>query len=83
MAVTGSICLGCCVLAPGTVAEGLARKPEGSPTVVTIEHPSGQIEVTADYSVTEGRFELKTAGLLRTARLLMRGEMMVPSAAFK
>lgn len=83
MAVTGSICLGCCVLAPGTVAEGLARKPEGSPIVVTIEHPSGQIEVTADYSVKEGRFELKTAGLLRTARLLMRGEMMVPSAAFK
>jgi 4-oxalomesaconate tautomerase len=83
MAVTGSICLGCCTLAPGTVAEGLAKKPEGSPTVVTIEHPIGQIDVTADYSISAGQFDLKTAGLLRTARLLMRGEMMVPQAAFK
>lgn len=83
MAVTGSICLGCCTLAPGTVAEGLAQKPAGSPAVVTIEHPSGQIDVTADYSVEGGQFDLKSAGLLRTARLLMRGEMMVPNAAIK
>lgn len=81
MAVTGSICLGCCTLAPGTVAEGLARPPQGSPAVIGIEHPMGQIEVTADYSVGENRFELKTAGLLRTARLLMRGEMMIPDSA--
>jgi len=83
MAVTGSICLGCCALAPGTVAEGLARPPQGSPAVIAIEHPMGQIEVTADYSVGPDGFALKSAGLLRTARLLMRGEMMVPASVWR
>lgn len=83
MAVTGSICLGCCALAPGTVAEGLARPPQGSPAVIAIEHPMGQIEVTADYSVGADGFALKSAGLLRTARLLMRGEMMVPASVWR
>jgi 4-oxalomesaconate tautomerase len=83
MAVTGSICLGCCALAPGTVAEGLARPPKGSPAVIGIEHPMGQIEVTADYSVGDNGFDLRSAGLLRTARLLMRGEMMIPNSALQ
>jgi len=31
-----------------------------------------------DFAVDAGVFTLKTAGLLRTARLLARGELMVP-----
>ena len=42
MAVTGSQCLAACALAPGTVAEGLARKTEASPAVMSIEHPMGR-----------------------------------------
>jgi len=79
MAVTGAQCIASCALTPGSIAEGLADRPSGSPTVVTIEHPSGQIEVTADYSAGDNGFSLHSAGLLRTARLLASGNLMVPS----
>lgn len=77
MAVTGSQCLASCVLTPGTVAEGLFAPPEGVPALVVIEHPSGTIDVTVDYQSGADGFQLRSAGLLRTARLLARGEVFV------
>ena len=78
MAVTGAQCLASCVLTPGTVAEGLTAIPEGIPALVKIEHPSGAIEVTVDYEDNSEGFALKSAGIMRTARLLARGEVLVP-----
>jgi 2-methylaconitate cis-trans-isomerase PrpF len=74
LAVTGSQCLAACALTPGTVAEGLAQPPEGSPALMRIEHPAGEIEVTVDYSMGPNGFGLRSAGLIRTARLIARGE---------
>jgi 4-oxalomesaconate tautomerase len=79
MAVTGAQCLASCVLTPGSVAEGLFTPPQGQPALVLLEHPSGVIDVTVDYSNGPEGFQLNSAGLLRTARLLARGEVMVPS----
>ncbi|MFN3824903.1 MAG: 4-oxalomesaconate tautomerase [Pseudorhodobacter sp.] len=78
MAVTGAQCLASCVLTPGTVAEGLFTPPEGTPALVLIEHPGGVIDVTVDYENGPDGFTLNSAGLLRTSRLLARGEVMVP-----
>ncbi len=78
-AVTGAICVGACLLAPGSVAEGLAQIPDEMPATLAIEHPSGQIEVSMDYELRDGALDLKSAGLLRTARKLMAGELFVPS----
>ncbi|WIV49800.1 4-oxalomesaconate tautomerase [Marivivens sp. LCG002] len=83
MAVTGSQCLASCVLTPGTVAEGLFTAPEGTPALVVIEHPSGTIDVTVDYESGADGFKLRSAGLLRTARLLARGEVLVPQSVWK
>lgn len=80
MAVTGAQCLASCVLTPGTVAGGLVNRPQGKPALVLIEHPGGDIDVTVDYEQGPDGFALKSAGLLRTARLLARGEVMVPGA---
>lgn len=80
MAVTGSQCLASCVLTPGSVAEGLFTPPTGMPSLVLIEHPGGVIDVTVDYENGPDGFALKSAGLLRTARLLVRGEVLVPGA---
>ncbi|HSG95786.1 MAG TPA: PrpF domain-containing protein, partial [Afifellaceae bacterium] len=79
-AVTGSICTGSCVLAPGTVAEGLIDRPDGSPVKIVIEHHGGTIEVVFDYAIEDGDFVLRSAGVLRTARKLFSGELFVPAA---
>jgi 2-methylaconitate cis-trans-isomerase PrpF len=83
MAVTGSQCLASCVLTPGTVAEGLFVPPSGVPALVVIEHPSGGIDVTVDYENGADGFALRSAGLLRTARLLARGEVFVPQTVWQ
>jgi hypothetical protein len=80
MAVTGSQCIAACALTPGTVADGLAHLPKGTPAVINVEHPQGSIEVTVDYTTGPEGTVIKSAGLIRSARLIARGEVMVPSA---
>lgn len=82
MAVTGSQCLASCALTPGTVADGLLNRPNECPANVVLEHPSGTIEVLVDYDNHDG-FELKSAGLLRTARKLAEGRVFIPSRIWK
>ncbi len=83
LAVTGSQCLAACALAPGTVAEGMVRPIEASPAVVRIEHPMGEMEVTVDYARDDDGFRFNSAGVIRTARLIARGEVLVPSSAVR
>ena len=79
MAVTGAQCLASCVLTPGTVAEGMAARSDDRPATVTLEHASGQIDVLVDYDLTADGIKLRSSGLVRTARLLARGEVMLPN----
>ncbi len=83
MAVTGSQCLAACALAPGTVAEGLARPVQTSPAAVTIEHPMGEMAVTVTFSRGDSGFQFKSAGVTRTARLIAKGEVMIPTGVYK
>lgn len=82
MAVTGAQCLASCVLTPGTVAEGLAAKPNETPANITLEHASGTIDVMVDYDQTEAGFQIKSAGLVRTARKLAAGHVFVPASVW-
>ena len=82
MAVTGAQCLASCVLTPGTVADGLAAKPNETPVTITLEHASGQLDVLVDYDQPEAGFEIKSAGLVRTARKLAAGEVFVPTSVW-
>jgi 4-oxalomesaconate tautomerase len=78
MAVTGAQCLASCVLTPNTVAEGLAVRSNERPATITLEHASGQIDVLVDYDLNANGIDLRSAGLVRTARLLARGDVMIP-----
>lgn len=82
MAVTGAQCLAASLLVAGSTSEGLGAVPEGSPAVIRIEHPTGEIEVSVDFARDGDAVTINAAGLTRTARLLARGEVMVPEAAF-
>jgi 2-methylaconitate cis-trans-isomerase PrpF len=82
LAVTGSQCLAACALVPGSVAADLIAPIDPSPAVILIEHPIGQMEVTVAYSRDGEAVTFHSAGLVRTARLISRGEVMIPEAVF-
>lgn len=82
MAVTGAQCLAASLLVSGSVAFELTQ-PDASPAVLVLEHPSGSIDVVMEYTDAEGEaLRLHSAGIMRTARLLARGEVMVPVSAW-
>lgn len=80
LAVTGSQCLAACALAPGTVAEGLITPIDSSPATVVIEHPMGTMDVRVTFE--QNPFAFVSAGVTRTARLIARGEVMVPASVW-
>jgi len=83
MAVTGAQCLASCVLTPGSIAEGLLERPGSSPAKITIEHPTGSIEVLAEYELSDDGFSLISAGLIRTARKLADGILYIPASIWE
>jgi len=82
LAVTGSMAFAGCVLQPGTVADSLTSVVDHAESLV-FEHPMGDMEVTVDYSIENDQLHLRTSGSMRTARLLMRGELLVPSTTLQ
>ena len=79
LAVTGSQCLSACALAPGTIAEGVAKPIAASPEVVQIEHPMGMMDVSVTFNRDKNGFTFHSAGVTRTARMIARGEVMIPT----
>lgn len=78
MAVTGAQCLAACILTPNTVVDNIGKIYEENKVTLTLEHPSGTIEVLVEYQTNSGKFELISAGLVRTARKLAQGTVFVP-----
>ena len=75
--VLAAISVATAVVIPGSIAEGVAQLPSQNPNLFSIEHPSGECTVQLDYELEEGKIVVKKAGVLRTARLLSRGELFV------
>ena len=63
---------------PGTVANDVAVLPEGPELTVSVEHPSGEFTVQLGLDPADPTKVAKSA-LIRTARLLMAGNVMVPA----
>lgn len=70
-----------CVL-EGSIAQGLAVMPAGHVKQVSVEHPTGEFSVELEVDPANPQ-NVTRAALLRTARLLMRGEVMVPESVWK
>ncbi len=67
-----------CIL-PGTVADSIAGiKPDNSVHLLDVEHPTGFFSVEIELDKSSAQPDIKRVSLLRTARLLMRGEVLVP-----
>ncbi|MGY1526235.1 4-oxalomesaconate tautomerase [Streptomyces sp. MN3] len=69
-----------CVL-EGTVARDVAAEVSGTEPTVSVEHPSGEFSVTLGLDPAGPRRVTRSA-LLRTARLLMAGDLLVPRSVW-
>ena len=69
-----------CVL-PGSVAEGIAKVPEGRDKSVSVEHPTGEFTVNLTVGGTKEKPVVERAGLLRTARKLFEGKTFAHESA--
>ena len=79
-AVTGAVCVSTACVLEGSVAYGLASRPEGNPRTIWIEHPSGEVDVRLETAGEGPTLQVLRAGVLRTARPIMRGMVMVERA---
>ena len=79
--VLAAVTVGTACVLEGSVCEGVAVMPSGSEKNVSVEHPTGEFSValqTEPAPQLPGGQNVTQAALLRTARLLMQGEAMVP-----
>lgn len=76
--VLAAVTVGTATVLAGTVAHAVARVPDGGSPVVSVEHPSGEFSVQLELDPAEpGR--VTRSALIRTARLIMAGDVMVPA----
>jgi 2-methylaconitate cis-trans-isomerase PrpF len=86
-AATGALCVAAATRIPGTIAWDLARRDSGSAAV--IEHPSGQfaLDMDVDFVANEAAGQpdtpvIRRAALIRTARRIFEGNLLVPASAW-
>ncbi|MGH8110761.1 MAG: 4-oxalomesaconate tautomerase [Rhodanobacteraceae bacterium] len=79
--VLASVTVGTACLLEGSVPHELAKLPPGPRKRISIEHPSGEFTVELELDPKDPQ-RVARAALLRTARLIMRGEVMVPDAVW-
>jgi 4-oxalomesaconate tautomerase len=77
--VLGAVTVATAAVLPGSVANRYARVPTGNAKTISVEHPSGEFSVELTMN-PQNPSEVLQAALLRTARLIMRGEVFVPQA---
>jgi 4-oxalomesaconate tautomerase len=80
--VFGAVSVATACLIPGSVAFELVDGVTSGADAINVEHPSGYFSVTLDVSVAGSDVTVNYAALLRTARLLMRGDVFIPSAVW-
>lgn len=76
--VLAAVTVGTACMLKGSVTEGIAVVPTGAVQKISVEHPTGEFSVELELDPKNPQNVIRAA-LLRTARLLMRGEVMVPS----
>ncbi len=76
--VLAAVTVGTACVLKGSVCEGVAVMQEGNTKTVSVEHPTGEFSVELGIDPNNSQ-NVTRAALLRTARLIMRGEAMVPA----
>jgi len=80
--VLAAVTVGTACVLEGSVCDGVAVVPKGSVKNVSVEHPTGEFSVELEVDAAHPQ-NVTRAALLRTARLLMRGDVMIPASVWK
>jgi 4-oxalomesaconate tautomerase len=75
--VLGAVTVGTACVMAQSVASGIVSVPQGSVRRLSVEHPSGEFSVEIELDEKSG--EVVRSSLIRTARALFRGEVLVPA----
>lgn len=79
--VLGAVTVGTACVLPGSVATGVVSVPNGVVKRLSVEHPTGELSVELEVTETDGaQPQVIRASLVRTARSLFRGEVLIPSS---
>jgi 4-oxalomesaconate tautomerase len=82
--VLGAISVASACMLPGSTCHDHAVIPVGSEKSVAVEHPAGALvlRIVVDDSASASNV-IERAGVIRTARLIMTGNVMVPSSLWR
>jgi 4-oxalomesaconate tautomerase len=81
--VFGAVSVATACVVPGAIGAEIAGITDPSKVkTLDVEHPTGFFTIDMEVTVKGDAIEVRRAALLRTARLLMRGEVMVPRAVW-
>ena len=80
--VLAAVTVGTACVIDGSVTEGIAVMQPGNVKAVSVEHPTGEFSVELEVDPHQPQ-NVTRAALLRTARLLMKGEVMIPASVWK
>jgi 4-oxalomesaconate tautomerase len=80
--VLAAVTVGTACVLDGSVCDGVAVVPKGRVMNVSVEHPTGEFSVELEVDPANPQ-NVTRAALLRTTRLLMRGEVMIPASVWK
>lgn len=79
--VLGAVSVATACLLPDSVTNGIAVVPKGREKTMVIEHPTGSFSTRLVVGGNGSRtIDIERAGVIRTARLLFRGDVFVPEA---
>jgi 4-oxalomesaconate tautomerase len=81
--VLGAVSVATACVMPGSAAEGIAIVTQGTPRVMSVEHPSGEFTVTLEVNGSGEKFTVGRSGIVRTARALMEGHALIPHHVWK
>lgn len=78
--VLGAVTVGTACVLPDSVASEIVSEREGAVNCLSVEHPSGEFSLQIEVAVgAGGQLDVVRSSLLRTARALFRGEVLVPA----
>ena len=80
--VLAAVTVGTACVLNRSVAAGIARVQDGNVKTMSVEHPTGEFSLELEVDPANPQ-QVNRAALLRTARLIMRGEVMIPASVWK